>query len=84
MRTNTVDKLRFVIIPIPVWALNYVINGELEDYTKQEIKMINAWMKAKGIVEVSVPKDNEEPFFDYYPPFGKSADVIMCECLIKD
>lgn len=63
---------------VPTWALPYLINGDLDDISDDEIDQIKNWMNHAGIREVFCPGDDEEPYFTWSPPFGLACDVIIC------
>ena len=67
--------------PIPSWALNYLINGDVDDLSDDEIAEIDNWMEEAQIYEVCVPEGEE--YFCRYPAFGKPCGVYDCVCFCR-
>ena len=65
-------------LEVPTWALPYLINGDLDDISDDELDQIKNWMKRAGIREVFCPDESKESHFTWNPPFGLACDVILC------
>lgn len=67
---------------IPSYALCYLINGDKDTLTDNEIKEIENWMDKSGIKEVLPPDEENETYFTHSPAFGLPCDVIECPCVL--
>ena len=65
---------------IPVWALCALINGDYSGLEDEDITLVEKWLEDTGYNYVCCPDDDEEPYFDPFPPFGLATDVIDCYC----
>lgn len=72
------------LIPVPTWALCYLINGDETGLEFGEKEMIDDWLKREGILNV-IPTDDPEghTYFTHFPPFGLGCDVEECECVLE-
>ena len=78
-RFETIEK-------IPTWALCYIINGDSEGISDEEAAEINQWLTDLKIDIVSPITDSEgnwSPYFKAYPIFGKGAEVVDCNILMR-
>lgn len=70
-------------VEIPTWSLGYLVNGDSEGLTDNEIKMADSFME-RNKVEIISPDFNEEgnldEYFSRYPEFGLPTTV--CDCTI--
>lgn len=72
------------LLPVPTWALNYLINGDKHGLEFGEQDMIDAWLEREGIQEVVCPEDvDNDSYFTPYPPFGLGCSVVDCECVLE-
>lgn len=79
---------------IPEYALNYVINGNDEGLTKNDIKLVDSFISQfyqeahqlsidTGIKHnVIVSLESEDSFFTWTPSFGLGCTVYDCKILI--
>lgn len=77
--------MEFSLEPIPVWAMCYLINGDLDSITDEEKTIIDEWWSRNNVVTVSPATDDEgssHPYFTYYPAFGLASDVIDCNVMM--
>ena len=75
--TTTTEK-------IPAYALNALVNGDQTGMSQQDIDQISQWLSDSEIKEVVCPvDDNAEPYFSFYPAFGKATDVVDCICILE-
>lgn len=69
---------------LPIWSLNYCINGDSTGLNEEEMSMIDKWMQ-DWQVEIISPKTDEEgnyqPSFSHYTLFGLAADVVDCDII---
>ena len=74
-----------MIEKIPTWSLCYLVNGDKDNLTDDEIEMIDKWWTENNVQIVS-PVSNDEgdcfPYFDPFPAFGLASDVIDCSVAI--
>ena len=64
---------------IPVWALNYLINGN-DDLCENDFATVFEWKKSwDGPISVSPVG---EQYFSNSPEFGLPCDVMDCEVLV--
>jgi hypothetical protein len=63
---------------IPEWALSYLINGEDDTLTDEDIETIKKGLESHGIKEVFCPADEEESSFTWSPMFGLACNEILC------
>lgn len=69
---------------IPTYALPALVNGDDDSLTQEDVENITSWMKRAGIKQVIAPTDEEyQPYFSYYPAFGKATDVVDCKCVLE-
>lgn len=68
---------------IPEWAMCYLINGDKDNLTDEEINEINNWKEEAEIDEVCLPSCYAEAYFCKLPAFGKPANVYDCVCFLK-
>lgn len=71
---------------VPTWALCYIINGDAEGITIDEAAEIDRWLTDLKIDVVSPITDAEgnwSPYFKAYPIFGKGAEVVDCNILMR-
>ncbi len=70
------------VFVVPVWALCYLINGDVNNLEFGEKETVDNWLQRNNILDVWLPEDiDEESYFTNYPPFGKSCMVVECECV---
>lgn len=67
---------------VPSWALGYIVNGDIDGLTDEEIQMINNWLNANDYEIVSPVNDGEE-YFSNCPAFGLPGGVVDCDCLVR-
>lgn len=70
-------------VEIPTWSLSYLVNGDSEGLTGDEIKMIDSFMERNKVEIISPDFDEEgnmDEYFSNYPEFGLPATV--CDCTI--
>ena len=70
----------FVKEPIPVWALCALINADYTGLEDEDIELVNRWMDETGYTIVCCPSEEDEMYFEPFPPFGLATDVIECWC----
>lgn len=63
---------------IPAWSLCYIINGDAIGLEKEEIEMINNFLKVNN-VEIVSPVDDFEEYFSWHPEFGEPGEVVDCD-----
>lgn len=68
---------------ISTYCLNYLVNGEIEGLTRQEVGDIDLWWKECG-VEVVSPITDHQPYFSLYPLFGEPCEVEDCVVICKN
>jgi hypothetical protein len=71
----TRDKL---LLPIPTWALCYLINGDPSGLTDDEVALVD---KECLDLEVICPSDYY-PYFSTSPLFGSPCEVVDCDVLL--
>lgn len=65
---------------IPVWALNYLVNGDAEGLTDKDFALVRAWeIEQGGPVSISA---SGVQYFSSSPAFGLPCDVEDCEVLV--
>lgn len=72
---------------LPIWSLNYCINGDATGLTDEEISMIDKWMRDWHVEIVSPIVDEEGNYhqsFSHYTLFGLAADVIECDIIYNN
>ena len=70
-----------MVSKIPVWSLDYLINGETSGLTNDDLILVKKWESfRKGPISISV---NGEPYFSNCPAFGLPCDVYDCEVLAE-
>lgn len=67
---------------IPTYALPYLVNGDAENLTDEEIRMIDEWCRNQHI-ELVLPitdsvEGGAEPYFTSTPLFGNPTEVEDC------
>lgn len=72
---------------IPTYALPYLVNGDKDNLTEQEIKEIDKVL-AENRIELVCPITNDveggiQPYFSRYPFFGKPTEVEDCILIIR-
>lgn len=69
---------------IPEWSLCYLINGDSEGLTSDEINMIENWRNNSWSVQIVDPiGENWESYFSWYPEFGEPCMVVDCNILYE-
>ncbi len=73
-------------LPIPEYALSYLINDDPSALEDGEIKMVDEYIKGFEIKEgqymtVNIDSENEA-YFTNSPEFGLPCNVVDCEILI--
>lgn len=63
---------------IPEWSLGYLINGEDDTLTEEDIETIKNGLQSHGIKEAFTPEQDAESSFSWSPMFGKACNVILC------
>lgn len=71
---------RFTKEPIPVWALSALINADYSGLEDEDIILVERWQDETGYSIVCCPNDEDEQYFEPFPPFGLASDVIDCWC----
>lgn len=69
---------------LPIWSLNYCINGDTTGLTDEEISMIDKWMQDWQVETISPLTDedgNYQSNFTYYTLFELAADVVECNII---
>lgn len=70
--------------PIPTWALGYLINGDATGLEDEELEIIKTWIEKNNVYDVASPSgDESQPYFSYYPAFGKASEVEDCTVFFK-
>lgn len=67
------DYYRF---PIPSWAICYLVNGDMDCLTDEELQMLRDFEKDFRVVDVA-----EESYFEPFPHFGLACDCYMSKCV---
>lgn len=71
---------------IPTYALCYLVNGDTECLTDEEIKMINNHLERHNVLHI-FPINSDEPLQPYisaYPWFGSQlTEVVDCEVTFR-
>lgn len=67
------DYYRFAI---PSWAICYLVNGDMDCLTDEELQMLRDFEKDFRVVDVA-----EESYFEPFPHFGLACDCYMCKCV---
>lgn len=78
MNENATYSYKFGEEYIPEWALRYLINGEDDTLTEEDIETIKAGLESHGIKEVFPPESEAEASFTWSPMFGKACNVVLC------
>ena len=66
---------------IPTWALNYLVNADVEGLTEEDLKLVRAWeISWNRPISISASGD---PYFSNCPEFGLPCDVEDCEVLVQ-
>lgn len=77
-----------IIEKIPTWAINFIVNGEADNLTDDEIKEVKEYYKlyelGGAVIDSITPKEDENgniiPYITLFPAFGKDAcEVEDCE-----
>jgi hypothetical protein len=64
---------------IPTWALNYLINNDVDGLTPDEIDMIHQWeISFETSFSISISGNR---YFSNSPDFGLPCEVEECEIL---
>ncbi len=66
---------------VPEWALDYLVNGTLDDLEPGEQEMIDEWLQRNNILDVWPAE--EESYFTPCPPFGLACNVVECDCVTE-
>ena len=69
------------IEPIPTWALCYLINGDADGLTDEDIALIDSWLELTHFAVLATL--DEETTFNPYPAFGLACDTADCVCVIR-
>ena len=72
---------------IPTWSLCYLINGDANGLTDEEIRMIDTWLNDWEVQIVSSVTDGEgnaQPYFSHCPLFGLPTEVEDCDILFTN
>jgi hypothetical protein len=74
---------------IPTWSFGYVVNGDKEGLTDNEVKMVDDYFRENKVVSISPVEEDEEtgarPYFSRYPAFGGLAcEVEDCVVACKE
>lgn len=76
--------MKTTIEPIPEYMMPYFINGDKSNIKDEDIQNAKEWMEKSGVQEVIMPSDEDyQPYFSYYPAFGKGTDVVDCKCVLE-
>lgn len=74
-----------VVERIPSWALCYIVNGDPEGLTNEDLAQVqgfyDSYRKAGYQIEIISPHEDDEGYFSRYPAFGLPGDVIDCDVL---
>ena len=78
---------------IPSWALPYIVNGDIEGLSKEDISLVEKWenkMRERGFKpdmfdfvredengEIYLDPE-QEAYFDSFPAFGLPSDCYTC------
>jgi hypothetical protein len=73
---------------IPEWAMCYIINGDRDTVTDEEIEMINKYLERNNACDVD-PKcwnngEEWDPYFTTVPAFGLACNVVDCYLIYND
>ena len=86
---HTVSDMENVVERIPGWALCYIVNGDRDSITDEEIQMVDDFyesyrkggMEIQGIYPVNDDDENFEAYFSHCPAFGLPCDVVDCDVM---
>ena len=73
------EKIEKVVEKIPSWALCYLINGDTDNLTDEDMDTITEFLERNSVVNVCCPNEDEEAYFTHYPAFGLPCEVYDCE-----
>lgn len=77
------DDNGWFIFQIPSWALCYLMYGEADDLTEEDIEQIEHWQEKYHLVDVVDDWETgemQEEYFCISPAFGKGCNVVDCYC----
>ena len=76
--------MKLTLEKIPEYMMPFFINDDTEGYTDKEINEAKEWLETSGVKEVILPSDEDyQPYFSWYPSFGKPCDVVDCQCVLE-
>jgi len=73
-------KLETHSCKIPTWALNYLVNGDAEGLTEEDLRLVREW-ECQWDAPISISASGD-PYFSNCPAFGLPCDVEECEVLV--
>lgn len=72
---------------VPVYSLAYLINGDSDGITDEEVALIDQWCKRIKLKTIS-PITDADGYADVYftsdPAFGLPADVMDCVVIRRE
>ena len=72
---------------VPVYSLAYLINGDLDGITDEDVAIIDQWckrIKLKIISPITDADGNADVYFTSYPAFGLPTDVMDCVVICRE
>lgn len=66
---------------IPMWSLCYLINGDVDTLTDDEIRMADEFVEENNVSRIWPINDKCERlgyYFSPFPAFGLASDVVDC------
>ena len=70
---------------IPTWAVCYIVNGDTDNLSDEEIATIRdfqASLYADGI-SLTCPVEDGSEYFSAHPAFGKASTVVDFDALVR-
>lgn len=69
---------------VPVYSLPYLINGDSDGLTDEDVAIIDQWCKRIKIISPITDADgNADVYFTSDPAFGLPADVMDCVVICR-
>lgn len=68
---------------IPEWAMGYLVNGDTDNLTSEDIELIQDFQKANRVLAVSIKEDSEPYFSGINDVGGLAGNVYDCDVLCE-
>lgn len=79
------SRYRRYFMPIPMWAMSYLVNSDGSSLDEQDRKTVDDWREKTrqgGRIDVVPTYKEDSAYFCRHPAFGLPTDVEDCEVVV--